>query len=94
MSNTVLQVPMDKDLRNQATAVVQDLGFSSLQEPVRVFLRQLAKRRITVSFGPMPIKLSEKAIKRYDRMTDDFEAGRNVFTANSVDELMRQLHEN
>lgn len=85
---------MDKGLRNQATAVAEDLGFSSLQEPVRVFLRQLAKRQITVSFGPIPIKLSEKAIKRYDKMTEDFETGRDVFTANSVDELMRQLHEN
>lgn len=37
MNNTVLQIPLSKDLRVKSLKAAEDLGFSSLQEVVRVF---------------------------------------------------------
>ena len=52
MDTTILQVPIDKSLRNQAAAAASNLGFSSLQEAVRVFLTQLADKNVKISFEP------------------------------------------
>ena len=43
---TVLQVPIDATLRKDAEKQALEQGFSSLQELVRVFLKQLALKRI------------------------------------------------
>lgn len=42
----VLQVPVDATLRKDAERQALEQGFSSLQEAVRVFLKQLALKRI------------------------------------------------
>lgn len=92
MQKTILQVPVDAKLRDQAAAAAIAMGFSSLQETVRVFLRKLASRELTVSFKPPPVKLSKRAAARYDKMIDDIESGREkLFRANSAGELMRHL---
>ncbi len=46
--NTILQVPMKKELRDKAAIKAGELGFSSLQEPVRIFLKQLAQGQISM----------------------------------------------
>jgi antitoxin component of RelBE/YafQ-DinJ toxin-antitoxin module len=90
MDNTVLQIPMSKTLRDQATAAANDLGFSSLQEYVRVFLTKLAKRQNSISF---PETLSEKAEIRYSKMIDDMKSGKEpVYSAKSAEDLLDQLH--
>lgn len=90
---TVLQIPMTKSLRDGAGRAAKEMGFSSLQESIRVFLRQLAEKIITVSFEPKAIRLSPKAIKRYNRMIDEVESGKvkTVSFAN-VDKMMEYLH--
>ena len=91
---TILQVPMNVVLRKEAEKQALSQGFSSLQEAVRIFLRKLAQGAIGVAFEEEEyIKLSTKAIKRYNRMSEDFKKGRNISTAKSVDDLMNQLHE-
>lgn len=50
MGTTVLQIPVDNDLSDQAAKAANKLGFSSLQGAVRVFLVQLAARKIKMSF--------------------------------------------
>ncbi len=50
MNSTILQVPISKDLRDDAAVAASSLGFSSLQEAVRVFLTQLAEGRIKITF--------------------------------------------
>lgn len=92
MNKTILQVPIDKNTRDLATLTAVNLGFSSLQEPVRLFLKQLSTGNLRVKFEPKAVQLSPKAIKRYDKMTKDFKTGKNIFTANSVDELMAHLN--
>lgn len=50
MNKTTLQVPIDSILKDRATKVSQELGFSSLQEAVRVYLKQLSDKKINISF--------------------------------------------
>lgn len=74
MNRAVLQIPIDADLRNAATRVATQEGFSSLQEAVRLFLTKFANKSITVSFGTKE-KLSPAAEKRYAKMIKDIQNG-------------------
>lgn len=88
---TVLQVPMNRDLRTAAAAAANDLGFSSLQEAVRILLKKLANRQLTINIEET-IQLSPNAVKRYDKMLDGIEKGINTYEAKDTIDLMRQLH--
>lgn len=93
MYKTVLQVPVASDLRKQAEQEAIRQGLSSLQEAVRIFLKKLAERRVRIRLEEEEtVQLSPRAIKRYDKIDEDFRKGRNVFTAKNVEELMRQLN--
>lgn len=48
MDRIILQVPMQKTLRNEAEAAARFQGFSSLQEVVRIMLQKLAQKEISV----------------------------------------------
>ena len=92
MNTTILQVPISKDLRAEAVNVAKDSGFSSLQEVVRLMLTKFARREIGVTFERFPeVKLSSKNDRRYAKMVNDFEKGKNVKTFDNVDDLMRDL---
>jgi len=90
---TVLQVPMTKALRNQAEKMAVREGFSSLQEVVRVLLNKLAMGSLSVTIEENAVKLSKKAIKRYDKMIDDIDSGKEpVYVAKDAQDLLDQLH--
>ncbi len=92
MNRVVLQIPIDVSLRKAAEKSALEQGFSSLQEITRIFLKQLAEKTISVNFE-QTVQLSPKAIKRYDRMTKDFEANNEkIFSADNVDDLMKHLN--
>ncbi len=93
MNKTILQVPLSKALRHDAESAALAQGFSSLQEVVRVFLSRLAEKKIEVSIQES-VALSAKAEKRYVRMREDFQNKKNVYTANTVKDLIKQLNEN
>ena len=93
MNTTILQVPLSKDLKLNASLVAKEFGFSSLQEFIRLLLNKLAKRELVVRIEEAPIILSKKAERRYARMEKDIKAGKNVFTAKNLDDLFRQLEE-
>jgi len=91
---TVLQVPMSIDLRKDAEKRALEQGFSSLQEAVRVFLKQLAKGVAGITFErEETVHLSPRAIKRYNKILKDIEEGKNIYEAKSVDDLMIQLND-
>jgi len=92
MDTTILQVPIKKDARQKATVAAREMGFSSLQEAVRVFLNKLAVGEMNIRFEET-IQLSPGAAKRYDKILDDIEKGKNLYEAKDVDDLMRQLNE-
>lgn len=91
---TVLQVPLNIDLRKEAEKQAIAQGFSSLQEAVRVFLKKLARGAMGVTFNDKEsVQLSARALKRYNKISEDFRKGKNVYVAKNVDDLMFQLHE-
>lgn len=94
MSSTILQVPVDKEVRDRALSTASDMGFSSLQEAVRIFLRKLADKEmaIRVEEKEKAVQLSPRAIKRYDKISEDFKKGRNIYTAKDVEDLIRRLN--
>ena len=94
MKNTVLQIPMSKDLRERAEKASNDLGFSSLQETVRVFLSKFSSGKITLSFEEQfpEEKLSVRKAKEYDAIIKDMRAGRNVKTAKNIEDFLSQLN--
>ncbi len=93
MNNTILQVPMNRKLRDDATIAVRSQGFSSLQEAVRVFLSGMATGIHRVTFEPPKIQLSTRAIHRYNKMIDEIKSKKvktKEFT--NVKDMMRYLN--
>ena len=91
---TVLQVPVDASLRKDAEKQALAQGFSSLQEAVRIFLKKLSRGVIGITLNDEEsIQLSARAIKRYNKISEDFRKGKNVYTAKGVDDLIEQLNE-
>lgn len=91
---TILQVPVDTTLRKDAEKQALEQGFSSLQEAVRVFLKKLGQGVVGITLKEEEsVQLSKRAIKRYNKISEDFKKGKNVYTAKNVDNLMKQLHE-
>jgi antitoxin component of RelBE/YafQ-DinJ toxin-antitoxin module len=91
MNTVTLQVPMSKTLRQQAQIVADEYGFSSIQEVIRLFLNRFSQKSISLNFGEPTVVLSAKAEKRYLKMEEDFRAGRNFKTANSLNDFFAQL---
>lgn len=93
MDSTILQVPISKTLRDEAALAATNMGFSSLQEAVRVYLTQLKNNIVKITFEHPPVQLSAKAIKRYNKMIDEVESGRvKPVSFTDVDEMMKYLH--
>ncbi len=91
--NTILQVPIDKNLRDRATSMAEGMGFSSLQEVVRLFLNRVAKGEVNIKFEES-VQLSPRAIKRYNKMTDEIESGKaQLKTFTKVSDLMKDLNQ-
>lgn len=90
--NTILQVPIKKQVRDKAASMAEKMGFSSLQEVVRVFLNKVAAGEVSIDVTKS-VKLSSKAIKRYDKMTKDIESGKTKLQwFDNVDGLMKNLN--
>lgn len=94
----VLQVPVDRAVKVSAQQIANQLGFSSLQDAVRLFLAQLASRTINVSFSQAaPDEIltpaQEKKLTRdYLQARKEINAGKGT-TTSSVEEMMRFLRE-
>ncbi len=48
MQRVIVQVPMSKELKKKAETVSSDLGFSSIQEAIRVLLTKLSKKEFSL----------------------------------------------
>ena len=75
MNTTTIQVPVNKSIRDQAAMNIERMGFSSLQEVIRLFLNNVAKGTISVTFE-QTVKLSSANDKRYAKMIEEVESGR------------------
>lgn len=75
MDSTILQVPISKNLRDEAAAVASGMGFSS-----------------KISFENPSVQLSGKAVKRYNKISEDFELNRDEYPSfTGVDKMMKYL---
>lgn len=93
MNSTILQIPIDKNIRQKATSYAEKMGFSSLQEVVRLFLNKVATGEIDVAFE-QNVQLSAKAINRYNKIIDEIESGKTKTKSfTDVDRLMKHLNE-
>lgn len=93
MDTTTLQIPLSKSLKSSAASVAKEIGFSSLQDFVRLVLTKLAHRELTVNVTSTEyVRLTPEAKRRYAKMTDDFRKGRGIYQAKDVDDLLRQLN--
>lgn len=95
MQRVIVQVPMTTDLKKSAEAVSCDLGFSSLQETIRVLLTKLSKKELRFQVTEEPpeeIKyLSKAAEKKFKKAVADIKAGRNITKTKNTDELLSLL---
>lgn len=93
MQRVIVQVPMSKELKKKAEVVSADLGFSSIQETIRVLLTKLSKREFSLKVEETEevTYLSPAAVKRYNKAIDDIKAGRNITEAKNIDELLSLL---
>lgn len=93
MSRAILQIPIDPSLRIAAEKIAAEQGFSSLQEAVRVFLKQLAQKSLTISFNTK-IELSAKAVTRYNKMVEDIRSGKvKTKKFDNTSEMVKYLNE-
>lgn len=94
MQRIVVQVPMSKDLKEKAEIISSDLGFSSLQETIRVLLTKLAKKEFSfkvIAEVEEVTYLSPKAERKFKKAVEDIKAGRNVTKAENLDEILQLL---
>ncbi|MDP3998414.1 MAG: hypothetical protein Q8P89_02265 [bacterium] len=91
MNSITLQVPINKNVRDQAALRIEKMGFSSLQEAVRLFLSKVAAGEIDVAFEPK-VTLSSRNDKRYTRMIKDVKTGKvKTKTFSDTNSLMEYL---
>ncbi len=91
MQTVTLQVPMSRTLRNDATAVAKEMGFSSLQEVLRIITNKIAHKQLAVSIDDTRV-LSRKNDLRYEQMIKDIESGQGkTFKLNDKQAMMDYL---
>lgn len=92
----IIQVPVNPALKNRVEKKAENSGFSSVQQLIRLFLTRYASGEIKVGFEErvLPVQLSKRAIRRYNKIDKDYKKGKNIFVAESVDDLMNQLNGN
>ena len=80
---------MTEELKISAEKAAKDMGFSSLQESVRVLLKKLSTNKLKMDiYDVHEPQLSPKAIKRYNKIAKEIEAGKNIYKpANKKDML-------
>lgn len=87
----IMQVPLQKSLKVSSEAVARDMGFSSLQEAIRVFLQKLSNKELMFTFREPVERLSPKAEKRYLKMLKEIKEGKGTTHTNNIKELMAYL---
>lgn len=96
--NTTLHIPINKDLKDRAEAVVKEQGYSSLQEVLRVLISSLAKGEIKTAFihtdaTQLLTPKQERHLNQRARETRDAMKHGTAHVAHSVDDMMSVLED-
>lgn len=94
MQRVIVQVPMNKDLKKKAEVVSSEMGFSSLQETIRVLLTKLSKNEFNLKIEETEeiTDLSPAAERRFKKAVADIKAGRTSPIFNNADDAIAWLH--
>ena len=95
MQRVTVQVPMSKDLKEKAEIVSANLGFSSLQEVIRVLLTKLSKKELSLRIEENAeeiTQLSMAAQRRFKKAVEDIKAGRNIYKPKNKKEFFEMLN--
>ena len=84
---------MSRELKINAQSASSEMGFSSLQEAIRVLLTKLSKNELAMTIEPVEEihHLSPAAEAKFKRAVSDIKAGKNVTKTKNVDELLTLL---
>lgn len=84
---------MDATLKARATAAARAMGFSSLQESVRILLTKLASRELEVEIRYPEERLSPRAERRYAKLIRDIKSGKEkTVSFDNTKDMMAYLH--
>ena len=90
----IIQVPVNPALKKRVEKKAESDGFSSVQQLIRLVLAKYDRGSLEVNIGEQfpPVQLSEKAIRRYNKIDRDIASGKiKLKSFDSVDELMKDL---
>lgn len=88
---TLLQIPMDKNLRIDAEEVAEEMGFSSLQEVIRLFVSQLAAKNLMVNF--IPRVRDEYLTEEQEKVLEKkYKEKSKLYEAKTAEEFMDQIY--
>lgn len=89
MQRVILQVPMSKELKYKAEIASFDMGFSSLQEIIRVIVNKLARKELSISIeDEVPNERLKKIFLQADK---DLTAGKASPTFKTGEEAVAWL---
>lgn len=93
MQRVVVQVPMPKELKESAEIASSDLGFSSIQEVIRVLLTKLSKREFSLKVEEVEeiTYLSPVAERKFKKAVADIKIGRNIYKPKNKKEFFALL---
>ncbi len=95
MQRVIVQVPMSKELKDKAEIISADLGFSSLQEVIRVLLTKLSKKELSLKIEEVEeiTHLSVEAEQRFKKAVEDIKAGKNIYKPKNKKEFLALLRQ-
>lgn len=92
MKRVILQIPMSEELKKAAEKSAIDMGFSSLQETIRVLLKKLSTNKLKMDIYDVDEpQLSPRAIKRYNKIAKEIEAGKNIYKPKNSKDMFEWL---
>lgn len=93
MQRVILQVPMSRELKEKAEIVSSDLGFSSIQEAIRVLLTKLSKKEFRLKVEENNEQPSKYLLSAMKRARKDRLAGKASPVFDNVEDNLKYLDE-
>ena len=79
---------MTEELKKAAEKAAKDMGFSSLQETIRILLSRLSERKLKIDiYDADEPQLSARALRRYEKIIKDIEVGKGIYKPASKKEF-------
>lgn len=91
MQRIIVQVPMTKELKDRAEIISSDLGFSSLQETIRVLLTKLYKREFSLKVEENNGEPSKYLLSAMKRAEKNYRKGNTSPSFSNVEDELKWL---